>query len=175
MPLTSAQDVRLLIQDQPLIAAYPIMGDGTASAVTLVHRNITTASAFVASNGGATAWVPTGATFNPSGMVSFDRALAYQSAYLLTYVHSTFADEEIDHFLLQGGGRDGAAREAVKVLMFDAVKRSRWMAPDGSQYDDTMAMGHLREMYKLFTDTLMQQAGTEGGVVAWSETQNWTG
>lgn len=174
MTLTSGQDVRLMIQDQPTLAAYNLHGDGTASAYLLRHFNITSASAYAPSLGGPTAWVPTAATFNASGMVSFDRSLPTESAYRLTYTHSVFSDEEIDHFLTQGGGRNGAAREAVKVLMFDGVKRARWVAPDGSSYDDTAALEHLRAMYKLFTDALTTEESTlGGGVVSWAETQGW--
>lgn len=173
MPLTIEQDVRLLIQDQPALAAYNLYGDGTASAYLLKHANLTSASAFAPSLGGQTAWVPTAATFNASGMVSFDRGLPNESAYRLTYTYSVFSDEEIDQFLLNGGSRNGAAREAVKVLMFDGVKRARWVAPDGSSYDDTAALEHLRAMYALFTEALTQDSGAEGGVVAWSETQGW--
>lgn len=173
MAFTEVQETRLLIQDIPAIAAYNIYGDGTASAFVLKHANLTSASAFAPSDGGHTAWVPTAATFNPTGLVSFNRSLPYESAYRLTYVHSVFSDEEIEHLRDVGGSRNGAALEATKMLMFDGLKRARWMAPDVSQYDDTAALAHLKEMYDRFQAALHDEANSEGGVVSWAETQGW--
>lgn len=169
MALTSAQQVRLGIQDPPTIANDVYYGDGMATGFVLPHRNITTASAFVSAGGG---WSATGATFNVSGIVAFATPISANSAFLVTYTHSVFSDDEVDHFLSAGGNSiNGARLEAVKTLMFDATKRARWQAPDGTQYDDTQAQGHLQRMYDKFSNELTQDAIGGGATYSWGANQ----
>lgn len=169
MTLTDAQRTRLKIQDQPLIADVTRYGDGTARVFSLPHRNITSGSAFVPV--GATAWSATGAAFDASGVVTLSGIVATNSAFRLTYVHSTFSDDEINDFLSIGGGVVGASVEAIEALMFDGVKRATWRAPDGSEYDDTQAMVHLREMHRLMTAARSEEATSAGDVLSWSMEQ----
>jgi hypothetical protein len=100
-----------------------------------------------------------------SGVVSAN------SAYRLTYVHSVFSDEEIENMLEVGGSVNGAAIQAIETLMFDAIKRSEWESPDGTEYNDTMAMGHLRSMYTKLKDNLDQEVLAGGTIASWSLTQ----
>lgn len=170
MPFTDQQAVRATIQDFPTLVDRQIHGDGTASSFLLGHRAITSGSAFVPA--GKTAWAGTGATFNESGMVSFARVIPNESAVRLTYVRSVFDDAEIEQFLSAGGSQKGAAKEAVIALMFDGVKRAAWAAPDGTQYDDTAVLAHLRSLYLTLDEAQAQDATAEGGVVEWSINQD---
>lgn len=169
MPLDANQLVRLRIQDQPLRADVTMVADGTAVSFGLPQRNITSGSAYVPGPGG---WSATGATFDASGFVTFGTAQSANSAFRTVYVHSVFSDTEIDQMLADGGTVLGASIEAVQTLMFDAVKRSIWKAPDGTTYDDTDAMEHLRATWRLLKD---EQADTEGaaagGMTSWSLNQ----
>ncbi len=166
MPLNSAQNVRLLIQDQPILADSTYYGDGRASQFLIPHRNLTSASAFVPGAGG---WSSTGATFNASGTVLFGTAISANSAFRLTYVHSTFSDEEIDQFITDGGTVLGAGVQALQSLMFDGLKRARWAAPDGTQYDDTAAMRHLNDLHDRLREELGEEAIAGGGINSWSD------
>lgn len=168
MALTTAQAVRLKIQDIPTLVDATYVGDGSASAFLLPHRNITSGSAFVM---GAGTWTSTGATFNASGIVSFSGTISANSAFRVTYVHSTFSDEEIGHFTAVGGNVNGAALEAVLTLMFDSTKRARWMAPDGTQYDDTQAMNALRDLHSALKTELASDAIAAGSMPSWSLNQ----
>jgi hypothetical protein len=169
MPLTDSQAVRLRIQDQPLRADTTYLGDGTAVSFGLPQRNISSGSAFVPGPGG---WSATGATFDATGFVTFGTAHSANSAFRTVYVYSVFSDAEIDQMLADGGTVLGASIEAVKTLMFDGVKRSIWKAPDGTTYDDTDAMEHLRSLFRLLED---ERANTEGaaagGMTSWSLNQ----
>lgn len=168
MTLTDAQRLRLRIQDQPMLEDRTYYGDGQASVFTLAYTNVSSASAYVSGSAG---WTGTGATFNPTGNVAFSGVISANSAFRVTYTYSTFADAEIDQFLADGGGLAGASREACVALMFDATKRARWMAPDGSQFDDTIAMGHLRDMYKELTEEIQQAATLNGVISSWGLSQ----
>lgn len=165
MTLTTAQQVRLRIQDLPLVADVTRHGDGTATVFQLEHRNVTSATAYVP---GATGWTATGATVDPSGFVTFSGVISAGSAFRVRYVHSVFSDDEIGHMTAVGGGVAGAALEACKTLMFDSLKRAAWGAPDGTTYDDTKAMVQLTALYGQLTDELAGQALSEGTFAAWS-------
>lgn len=171
MALTTAQQIRLRVQDQPRIADLVRYGDGYISAFDLPHVNLTSASAFVQT---PTAWSATGATFNATGYVTFSGVPSANSALKLRYVHSVFSDDEIDHFQTVGGNINGAALEAVQVLMFDGLKRSRWAAPDGSQYDDTAAMKLLNDLYKTLDEQMDDEGIAGGGFGQWALTQSET-
>jgi len=169
MALTTAQRVRLKIQDAPVIADDTYTFDGSASAYNMPHVNLTSASAFIAGSDGQ--WSATGGTFNITGYVTFDTAYASASAFRTRYVHSNFSDAEISDFTAVGGGVDGAAIQAIEALMFDAVKRARWMAPDGSQFDDVAAQAHLRGMYNQLKSAQADDAIAGGGMNSWSMNQ----
>ena len=169
MPLTTAQQVRLRIQDLPALADATYYGDGSGSAYALPHRNLTSAAAFVPGTNGQ--WSATGATFDVSGVVTFSGVISANTAYRTRYTFSVFSDEEIGHFTAVGGSVAGAALEACRDLMFDSLKRASWAAPDGSQYDDTRAI----EMLKTLHDTLQQEIATvqvaDGGFISWAQNQ----
>ncbi len=171
MPLDTAQQVRLRIQDQPLRADETFFADGRASAFPLPHRNVQSGTGFVfVSAGGVpvTGWSATGVTFDVSGFVTFAAVPSAESALRAVYVHSTFSDDEIGLFTAVGGSVVGASLEAVRTLMFDSLKRARWMAADGSQYDDVAAMGQLNKMYTALMIEVLDGEVAAGGFQNWS-------
>lgn len=168
MPLTSAERVRLKIQDPPLLGAGAGVGDGTAVVFALPHRNLTSGTAYVSTTIG---WSATGAAFDPTGTVTFASRISAGSAFRCTYVYSTFSDAEVDEFLTTGGSIVGAAIEACEALMFDGVKRASWSAPDGSSFNDTAAQGHLRELHAILTAQQADEAIAGGSSASWSLTQ----
>jgi hypothetical protein len=173
MSLTTAQQVRLKIQDIPAVADNTYYGDGTATLHALPHRNITSGTAFVPL--GKTAWTATSAMFDASGFVAFSGVVAANSAFRVRYVHSVFSDEEIGHFTTAGGTVNGAALQAVEALMFDSLKRARWMAPDGAQYDDTQAQSMLLQMHRTLGEQAKDEAIAGGAVESWGlEQENWS-
>lgn len=167
MALTSGQQVRLKIQDIPRVAMDTYAGDGTASAFTLPHVNITTGAAYVTQAG---AWSATGATFT-SGIVAFADPVPAASGFMVHYTHSVFSDDEIDHFMSAGGSVNGAAIEAVQALMFDGLKRQKWVAADGSEVDDTGALRMLTDLYKALKQEQQDNAIIGGGFNSWAENQ----
>lgn len=174
MTLTTAQQVRLRIQDAPAFADLTFYGDGQRSGFDLLqgaasYRNITSGSAFVLAAG---IWSATAATFGGSGTVVFSGVISANTAFRTRFVYSTFSDEEIGHFTAVGGGVVGAALEAVNALRFDALKRARWAAPDGSTYDDTAAMAALKQLYDDLVAEINQPGVAEGGFASWAEGQN---
>jgi hypothetical protein len=172
MSFDTARQVRLRIQDQPSVFDLTRTFDGSATVFDLPYRVISSATALVPDASGR--WSATGATFDPSGWVAFSGIGSAHSAYRVRGVYSVFSDDEIGHFTAIGGSVAGAALEAVRVLMFDSLKRARWAAPDGSQWDDTAALDQLRALHdQLIADIERDQAG--GGFVSWAEGQgDWT-
>jgi hypothetical protein len=168
MTLTPAQRVRLKISDPPTLGGGAGVGDGTAVTFALPNRNLSSGSAFIAVGG---AWSGTGATFDPTGLVTFATAISANSAFRCTYVYSTFSEDEIDDFLAVGGSVIGASLEVCESLMFDAAKRASWSAPDGSSYDDTSAQAHLRELHGILLAQQSDEAAAGGSVGSWSLTQ----
>jgi len=169
MTLSTAQQVRLKIQDLPAVANDTYYGDGTATLFLLPHRNLTSGTAYVPIGG--TAWTATGAVFDASGYVQFSGILPAGSAFRVQYVHSVFSDEEIGHFTAAGGTVNGAALQAIEALMFDSLKRARWMAPDGTQFDDTQAQGQLLRMYEVLGQQAKEEAIAGGAVESWGMEQ----
>ena len=169
MTLTTAQEVRLRIQDIPVIADVTRTFDGSASAFALDHTNVISGSAFVPGSNGQ--WSATGATFNTSGFVTFAAPGSANSAWRARYVHSTFSDDEIGQFTARGGSIAGAALEAAYALMFDSLKRAKWAAPDGTQYDDTKAMDMLKEIVSAQRDEIADAETLDGGYASWTEGQ----
>lgn len=172
MPLTTAQQVRLRIQDQPRIADATYYGDGLLDTFPLPDRNLSSGTAYVPVAAG---WSATGATFNPTGSVTFANVLSANSAFRARYVCSTFSDEEIDLMITAGGGNVlGASLDAVQTLMFDGLKRASWGAPDGTEYDDTAALRLLNELYGRLKEEQAEQSVAAGGISEWGlQQQNW--
>lgn len=166
MALTTAQQVRLRIQDQPLRADDTYYGNGTADSFSLPHANLTSGTAYVPVGG--TAWSATGCTFDQTGFVQFSSVIAADSAFRVVYVHSVFSEAEIGHYTAVGGSVAGAALEAVRALMFDGLKRARWMGSDGSQYDDTQAMRLLNDLHSALQTEVAQAQISQGGFQNWS-------
>lgn len=170
--LTTAQQVRLRIQDIPAIADTTLYGDGTADTFSLVQRNQTSATAFVPIGVGGTAWSATGCAFDPAfGSVQFSGVISAQSAFRTRYVFSVFSDDEISGMVVAGGDVVGASIEAVQTLMFDSLKRAVWRAPDGSMYDDTAAQQALKTLFDVLKDQQGDQAAAEGGISEWGLNQ----
>ena len=168
MALTTAQQVRLRIQDIPAVADVTRTFDGSASAYPLDHLNAISGTAFVSVTG---AWTATVATFSQSGFVTFSGIGSANSAYRTRYVYSVFSDNEIGHFTAVGGGVAGAALEAVNSLMFDGLKRAKWAAPDGSMYDDTTVLDKLWDMHSVLSEEKMQSETVAQGFESWAEGQ----
>lgn len=172
MTLTTAQIVRGRIQDQP--AAFEIIGtgDGRTTIFDIPPRNITSATAFITDANGA--WSATGATVDASGFVTFSGVVSGNSGWRVRGVQSVFSDEEIGYFTAQGGSIPGAALKAVEWLQFDALKRAKWAAPDGTTYDDTAALSKLNDLYEQLRLELAETNITEGGYAEWTFGQeNW--
>jgi len=167
--LSTAQRVRLRIQDQPRIADITRAGDGSASVFDLEHQNLSSGSAWVQGGGG---WTATGATFNATGFVQFAEVLTNQRPWRVRYVYSVFSDDEIDQFIADGGSIAGAALEAAKVLQWDALKRAVWVAPDGTQYDDTKAIAQVQALYNQLREEVFEETADDGGgYIEWSQNQ----
>lgn len=169
MTLTTAQQVRLRIQDQALLYNGLMYGDGTANVFYLTQRNLTGATAYVPAGG--TAWAATGATWDTAGTVTFGGVISANSAFRVTFQHSTFSDDEVSHFIEAGGSVAGAALEAVQALMFDSLKRAKWKAPDGTEFDDTAAMRQLNDLYDRLKVEVDDLADTGAGFASWAEGQ----
>jgi hypothetical protein len=169
MALTDLQKVRLKISDPPIAENLTLYGDGITTVFKMAHVNLANAQAFVPVGG--TSWSATGAAVDPSGMFIFSNVISANSAFNVRYQHTNFSDDEIQEFLNEGGSVIGAALAAVQSLMFDGLKRARWMAADGSQYDDTSAQSALAKMHDTFEKQVEQEAITGGGFGSWSLNQ----
>lgn len=168
MPLTSAQILRSRIQDVPRLEEKVILGNGTGAMFWLERENVTSGSAFVSTPQG---WSATGATVNTSGYVTFSASISAASAVRFLYVYSIFSDDEVDHWLSLGS-IPAAAREAARTLMFDSLKRARWVASDGSEYDDSKALGLVRELVQSLDAETESLSLLEGGIVEWAMNQD---
>jgi len=165
MALSTAEQVRLRIQDKPTIFDLTMVGDGSATIFGLGHTNVVSATAFVPGGGG---WSATGATVDPTGFVQFSSIISEYMQFRVRGVHTVFSDDEIGHFTAVGGGVVGAALEAVGALMFDSLKRAKWAAPDGTQYDDTMAQQHLQSLHDQLVDEVKEGSVDAGSYASWA-------
>lgn len=176
MPLDVTAQVRSRISDRLRFGQETQAGDGLATTFKLGQgapaSTVSAASAYVTAAAG---WSSTGATFNADiGTVTFATALGANVQWQANYQWSVFSQDEITQFLTDGGSVAGAALQAVKALMFDGLRRARWAAPDGTQYDDTAAMVLLQKLYDDIWAELRE--GPAGGVESWSQEQkNWPG
>lgn len=169
MSLTILQQLRLKIQDMPIVENLTLYGDGITQVFGMAHTNLTTASAYVPVGG--TAWSATACSVDASGIYSFSGVISANSAFNVRYVHTTFSDDEVQQFYDAGGSVLGGALEAVEALLFDAVKRARWMASDGTSYDDTSAQSHLQKMHEILSTQVEAESSGAGGFGSWALNQ----
>jgi hypothetical protein len=160
--------VRLRIQDRWRYAVDDITGSWADTAYKLAQgapfSTITGATAY---RRNAMGYSVTGATFDlVNGVVSFAEPVGVGGVCRASYQWAVFGDDAIGQFISDGGSMAGASQEAIRVLMFDAAKRARWAAPDGSQYDDTAALRHLQTMYDVFQNE--QSEIGEGDITSWA-------
>lgn len=171
MALTTAEQVRLRIQDKPTVFDSTFYGDGTATTFALGVTNVVSATAFVGYTGG---WTATGATVDATGFVAFSGVISANSALRVRGVHSVFSDDEIGHFTAVGGSVPGAALEAARTLAFDGLKRAKWAAPDGTTYSDVEALATLYQLIAKLEEEIAGAEVANGGFVEWALGQeNW--
>lgn len=174
MTLTTAQQVRLRIQDPWRYGEEMILGDGTASAFKLTqgapYSTMVSATASLALPAG---WSATGGTFDTAlGRAIFATRPIASQPILVGYQWAVFSDDEIGYFTAVGGTVAGAALEAVRTMRFNAPKRARWAAPDGTQYDDTQASRALKELQDdLQAEVTRYDEGAAGGYESWAAEQ----
>ncbi len=176
-PLTTAQQVRTRIADRWRQAEEIRYGDGSASGFKLAQgapfSTISMTSAYILPSA-FTGWSATGATFDSDlGTVKFSAVISALTAWRAEYQWAVFSDNEIGHFTAVGGTVAGASLEAVRALMFDSLKRSKWAAPDGTQYDDTMAQDTLLKMEERLLAEIVKEEGPAGGIESWAEQQQY--
>ena len=175
MTLTTGEQVRLRIADRWRFGEEVRAGDGTAQSFKLAQGapfgSLVSASAYVPAAGGGTA---TGATFDTArGTGAVPSAISANSAWRADYLWAVFSDEEIGLFTALGGTVPGAALQAIRSLRFDGLRRAKWKAPDGTEYDDTAA---LRELKALEDSLKAERAGDgepAGGIESWAEQQQF--
>jgi len=164
MALTTAQQVRFRIQAPWQRGEEIRYGDGIVSGFQLAqgapHSTLISATASIDNTG----WSATGCTIDTTlGYVTFSGIISANTAVRFDYQWSVFSEDEIGYFTAVGGNVPGAALEAVRVLLFDAAKRAKWEAPDGTQYDDTKAIDLLLEMEKRLVAEVERETGPQGG------------
>lgn len=177
MALTTAQQVRLKIQDPYRWQEEIIHGDGKTTVYQLLQGNphsqiVPTATAYVFLPA-PTGWSATAGTTadHALGTIELAGIVSAGTGTRVTYQWSVFSDDEIGHFTAIGGTVDGAALEAIETLMFDAYKRARWQSPDGSEYDDTKALDNLMKMHSALDNKIKEADGPAGGFESWSVEQ----
>ena len=171
MALTTAQQVRLRLNDPWRYAAEVQYGDGTASSFQLQqgapYSTLISATASIA----VTGWSATGATFDLSqGRVTFNTVVTANTAFQASYLWAVFSDDEMSFFTAQGDVR-AATLMGVRTLMGNGWKRARWAAPDGSEYDDKKALDNLINWEKSLLNERIGEEGPEGGFANWTVTQ----
>jgi len=173
MTLTTAEQVRLRLNDPWKYGLEMQYGDGTASAYKLQqgapYSTVLSATASVYSAN--VGWSGTGATINTGlGLLTFSGAISANTAFQVNYLWAVFSDAELGFFTAQGDVR-AATLMGVRVLMADAWKRARWAAPDGSQYDDSKAFAYLAAWEQSLLAEKVTDDGPAGQFVNWADTQ----
>lgn len=169
MTLSSASLVRQRIQDFPQPIDDTYYGDGTATRYKFAYTNLVSATAYVAPGG--TAWSATaGATFNVSGYLDFTDRVSANSAFRVVGVQSVWSDEAIGDYLTAEGSVLGAALQCAYDLQFDNVKRSRWMAANGAQYDNMQAGAYVKDIISAIKEEMREDAVSDGAMTSWAET-----
>jgi hypothetical protein len=168
MSLTTAEQVRLKIRDPWRRKNETQYGDSTASSFQLTegspYSTIISATASIVNNG----WSATGCTFHTAaGYVEFSGIISANTAIRFDYLWAIFSDDEVENFTAVGGSVNGAAIEAIDSLLFDASKRARWAAPDGSTYDDTQTAKLLLDLREKISAQIVEDIGPQGGFESW--------
>ena len=171
MPLTSADYVRQRVQDSARRANYTLYGDGTAQTFDLQHENIQSATAFVGIGSPPTAWSATGGAFNAGGFVDFSGVVSANSAFNVRYVFNVWSDEVISAYIANNGGVLGASLQCAYDLLYDNVKRSRWMAANGSQFDNLQAGNYVKDIISAIKEEMQEESVFGGSMASWAETQ----
>lgn len=178
MPLSLSDQVRLRISDRWRFAEEVRHGDGLASQFKLAQgapfSSVRELSAYHTAGGGWSA-VTASAQDTGLGTITLTGLLQPNSAVRFAYQWAVFSDEEIGQFTAVGGSVPGAALQAVRTLMFDSLRRAKWRAPDGTEYDDTAAMRMLKDMEERLLDEIERDDGPQGGIESWSEQQAYYG
>ena len=174
MPLSLADQVRLRISDRWRFGEEVRYGDGLASQFKLAQgapfSNVSALSAYHTAAGG---WSGVTASAQDTGLgtITLTGLLQANSAVRFAYQWAVFSDAEIGEFTAMGGNVAGAALYAVRTLMFDSLRRAKWKAPDGTEYDDTAAQKQLLEMEKRLVEEIEKSDGPAGGIESWGEQQ----
>lgn len=163
--------IRQRIQDSARRANYTLYGDGTAQTFDLQHENVQSASAFVGIGSPPTAWSATGCTFNAGGFVDFSGVISAQTAFNVRYVYNVWSDDVIGEYITAGGSVLGAALLCAYDLLADNVRRSRWMAANGAQYDNIQAGQYVKDMISAFKEEMREDATQYGAMTSWAENQ----
>lgn len=166
--------VRLRINDRWRYAAEELFGNGYDATFKLAQgAPYSTITAGTATMRLSSSYSATGASFDTAlGLVSFSGVISANSAFRASYQWVVFSDADVTQFISDGGGSvAGASLEAVRTLMFDHLKRARWSAPDGTEYDDTQSRVLLKQMYDLLKAEVDEIPA--GGIEAWSEQQQY--
>lgn len=171
MPLSQSQQLRLRINDKLRYGQEVRGGDALSQSFQLGQgapfSTISAASAYVTAAAG---WSATGATFDTAlGVVTFATALPNNTQFKVDYQWSVFSEDEVTQLLADGGSVAGGALQAVRALMFDSLRRARWGAPDGTNYDDTMAMSQLKSLYDQLHEEVRDDPA--GGIESWTQQQ----
>ena len=169
MPLTTAEQVRATIADPARVFIHPFFADGSGKNYILPHTNVTSGTAEIQDSNQL--WSATASTISNSGEFILSHVVSADSALRARYVWSVFSDADIDHYLSAGGNVLGASLLAMRNLMFDSLKRARWASPDGTQYDDTMALNSIDRIYARLKDAHDEEAAVGGGFNNWVLTQ----
>ena len=174
MALTTAQQVRMRIQDNWRRGMETLIGDGTASAFKLQqgapYSVLVSATASVIKDL-AQGWSATACTIDTArGYVEFSGIISAGTAMQMDYLWAVFGDDEIEYFTAQGSVR-AAALMACRTLMGNAWKRARWVAPDGRQYDDSRAMEQLARWESSLISERTADQGPTVLVDSWAENQ----
>lgn len=172
MPLDTAAQVRLRLNDVWRRGTEVQYGDGTASSFQLAqghpHSVIISATASVV---GVNGWSATGGTFDTAqGYVEFSGVVQVGTAVRFDYLWAVFGEDELA-LLTAAGSVNAAVLQGVHILMGNAWKRARWAAPDGSTYDDTQAMNNLVKWRSALRAEAVEDLGPVGGLESWAEEQ----
>jgi hypothetical protein len=171
MALTTAEIVRLRLNDPWQYASEVHFGDSTGSGFRLIQgapHSCTISGVASVVNGG---WSATAVAWDTArGYVTFFEAVPANTAVRFDYHWAVFSDDDMAYFTAQGGVID-AVIAGVETLMSNAWKRARWAAPDGSQYDDSKAMDNLMKLRAAMTAKKFEEVGPAGGLASWAEGQ----
>lgn len=173
MPLPD--QVRLRISDPWRFGEEVRYGDGLASQFKLAQgapfSQVSALSAYLPAAGGWSA-VTASAVSMGLGTLTLTGTLQANSAVRFVYQWAVFSEAEVGEFITAGGGTvPGAALQAVRSLQFASLRRAKWAAPDGTEYDDTAAMRQLLAMEEKLVEEIEKDEGPAGGIESWGEQQ----